>query len=125
MSQLDDPKRWLIQAQYFNRLWHSNDDYLRENETTLDESTKAYYQQYNYSLLNQKQNCQLTALRLAVANNNTEIILELDPHEKGIHGEGIFYSLYPQGEHNLGCHIPKHALMDYLTTKQLAFFQIY
>lgn len=122
---MDDPKYWLTQAQYFNRLWHDSEDYLRTNEDTLDDKTKEYHKQHCRLLLNQKQDCQLTALRLAVLAKDTDVVLELDHHEKGIKGDGIFYSLYPKDDPYLGCHIPKHALMAYLTAKQLAFFDIH
>lgn len=121
---LDDPKYWLTKARHFNRLWHECDDHLRSIQDTLSEHERHYQEQYCLLLRNQKQDCQLTALRLAVLSETTDIILELDHHEKGVHGDGVFYSLYPKDDFYTGCHIPKHALEEYLTPKQLAFFNI-
>lgn len=129
--QIPDPSSWLIYAAYYNRLWHQCDDFLRTNPPPkLSETENSYYKSRRTMLLNQKQNCQLTALRLTYSeyqlkeSSEHDLVLELDPHEKGMNDDGVFYSLYSQRHPNSRCHIPYSALLENLTKKELAFFNI-
>jgi hypothetical protein len=135
--QIHDPSSWLIHASYYNRLWHQCDDFLRTDPLPeLSDTEDSYYKSRRSMLLNQKLNCQLTALRMAysqVQKKETlehDLVLVIDPDEKGIKGDGIFYSLYAQ--HSLTtnsltttkCHIPYSALLENLTEKEQLFFNI-
>lgn len=129
--QVQDPSSWMIHASYYNHLWHQCDDFLRTDPLPeLSETEDKYYKSRRTTLLNQKQNCQLTALRLTytesqlTASPEQKLVLVLDPHEKGINGDGVFYSLYAHQHPNSKCHIPRSTLLENLTTKEQIFFNI-
>lgn len=121
------PTAWLMRAKLFNTLWHECLDFLHSDPPPdLSEIEQKFYQHKAQMLLQQKANCQITALNLVYqADYPTErIVLTIDPDEKGIDGDGVFYSLYPQGQFHLACHIPKDELLKNLTQKQCEFFNI-
>lgn len=129
--QTQDPSSWLVHAAYYNGLWHQCDDSLRTTPLLkLSETENNYYKSRRTLLLNQKQNCQLTALRLTYSesqlkkNSDHDIVLVLDPHEKGVSGESVFYSLYSHQQPNYRCHIPYSVLLENLTTKEQDFFNL-
>lgn len=129
--QIQDQSNWLIHAAYYNGLWHQCDDFLRTNPPPeLSKTESSYYKSKCTLLLNQKKNCQITALRLTYSENELEgssehgLVLELDPNEKGVNGDGVFYSLYSHRHPKVRCHIPYSDLLENLTTKELSFFNI-
>lgn len=129
--QIQEPSSWLIHAAYYNRLWHQCDGFLRtESPAELSETEDSYYRSRRTVLLNQKLNCQLTALRVAYSKVQLKEVLEhdlvlvLDPYEKGINGDGVFYSLYAHENLNVKCHIPHADLLENLTAKEQIFFNI-
>lgn len=129
--QIQNPSSWLIHASYYNRLWHQCDDFLRTDSLPdFSEAEDSYYKSRRTLLLNQKQNCQLTALRLTYSDGHQkdssehDLVLVLDSHEKGVNGEGVFYSLYARQHPDSRCHIPHSALLENLTTKELIFFNL-
>jgi len=129
--QIQDVSTWLIHAADYNKLWHQCDDFLRTKPPPeLSENENNYYRSQRTLLLNQKQSCQLTALRLTYSQNQLneysehDLILVLDPDEKGVNGDGIFYSLYARQYPDRKCHIPHSILLENLTTKELVFFNI-
>lgn len=124
---MNSPSHWLARANYFNRLWHKCLDFLHSDPPpNLSETEQHFFQHKAQMLLQQKANCQITALNLVYqADYPAEpIILTIDPNEKGIDGDGVFYSLYPQGQFHLACHIPKDELLKNLTQAQCEFFKI-
>lgn len=129
--QTQDASTWLIHAVYYNNLWHQCDDYLRTNPLPeLSKVENNYYKSRRTLLLNQKQNCQLTALRLTYSESQLneylehDLILMLDPDEKGINGDGVFYSLYARQHPDRKCHIPYSVLLENLTKKEQIFFNL-
>lgn len=129
--QTQNPSSWLIRAAHYNRLWHQCDDFLRAEITVkLSENESRYYNSRRTLLLNQKQNCQLTALRLTYSDSQLtgqlehDLVLEIDPYEKGISGDGVFYSLYTQQQPHSKCHIPYRILLENLTKKEQVFFNL-
>lgn len=126
-----DASIWLIHASYYNSLWHQCDEFLRTNPIPeLSKTEDSYHKSQRTLVLNQKQNCQLTALRLTYSESQLneysehDLILVLDPDERGVSGDGIFYSLYARQYPDRKCHIPHSALLENLTTKELVFFNI-
>ena len=129
--KIQEPLYWLIRAAHYNRLWHQCDDFLRADSCSeLSDIESNYYQIRRTLLLNQKQNCQLTALRLTYSKHQLaeshkySLVIELDPHEKGVKGDGVFYSLYAHQQPHNKCHIPYRVLLENLTTKEQRFFNL-
>lgn len=129
--QIQDVSIWLIHAAYYNNLWHQCDNFLRTSPLPeLNKTENSYHKSQRTLLLNQKQNCQLTALRLTYSESQLneysehDLILIIDPYEKGMNGDGIFYSLYVRQHPDRKCHIPHNVLLENLTTKELVFFNI-
>lgn len=122
---LSTPTAWLMRAKSFNTLWHECLDFLHNDPPpNLSDIEQKFYYHQSQMFLEQKLNCQLTALTLVYeANNQSEpIVLSIDENEKGIAGDGVFYSLYPKGQFHLACHIPKDELLKNLTQAQCEFF---
>ena len=120
---------WIKQAADFNNQWEDIENkhqalQKKLNISLLEQCKLEFYQQQIKLLTQQKDNCQIMALRLAFhqATTLTEspIIIELDPNESG-----KVYSLESRDLKNkYRCHIPKQKLVQYLTNKELLFFQI-
>lgn len=133
MADLQDIHTFLKQAHYFNGLWHDMIDKLYQEPTTnIDEVQRQLYEAQVSLFLQQKTDCQITALHMAyhhaLENNlsydECQVVLQYDPNEKGISGDGVFYGLYPKNEFKLACHIPKDELLNHLTVKQQQFFNL-
>lgn len=133
LNDLDDVIGHLVNAKYFNRLWHSQIEFVNSSQLShLSLIEQEFIHVYIHALLAQKTNCQMTALCIvydkAIQSNwNYEscgLVLELDANEKGVDGNGVYYGLYPKGRFDLACHIPKEKLLDGLTYKQQQFFNL-
>lgn len=124
----DNALFWLNYAKYFNDLWHSL-DYLHDEHfdtTSFNKDELNLYQAQQMAFITQKNHCQLTALHLAYQQANQQVIsVTLDTNEQGIHGDGIFYSVYAYGKSpDTGLHIPKDILFNGLTQSQQQFFNL-
>lgn len=126
---LDDPMFYLQNAKYFNGLWHEQMDLLLSN--SIESETQQILANTQAKLyLAQKRDCQLTALHMVYDEamqegydySNCGMILEIDPNEKGVSGDEVYYGLYPMKWFGLACHIPKHELLEGLTHKECQFF---
>lgn len=120
---------WLIYASYFNKLWHQCDNFIRQDSFIhLSKGDQEFYDAKRLTLRNQKQTCQLTALRLFYDNHlldyQSNLILTVDTNETGINDDGIFYSLYSQSSPEHKCHIPYPILIKNLTKKEQKFFNL-
>lgn len=121
---------WLIHANYYNRLWHQCIDFIH-SDAFLDksEAEKIFYEHEKRLLLNQKVNCQVTALRTAYTkskidpNYQHKLTLALDEDERGVNGDGVFYTLYSNNNPNEKCHIPHRDLERHLTQSEKEFFE--
>lgn len=128
-NALGDPIFYLQNAKYFNGLWHEQVDLLLSNSIESEtEQTLAQAQAKLY--LTQKRDCQLTALHMVYDKAmqdghdyaNCGMVLQIDPNEKGVSGDEVYYGLYPVGRFGLACHIPRHELLAGLTQRQCQFF---
>lgn len=121
---------WLVHASYYNRLWHQCID-LIHSDVFLDksEAEKSFYEQEKRLLLNQKINCQITALKTVYTKSRLdpdyqhELTLVLDENEHGVSGDGVFYTLYSNNNPNEKCHIPHEDLKKHLTKSEKYFFE--
>ncbi|WP_230655820.1 hypothetical protein [Psychrobacter sp. I-STPA10] len=120
---------WIKQAANFNNQWKDTENKYqvlqqKENISSLEQCKLEFYQQQIRLLTQQKDNCQIMALRLAYHQTTilteSPIIIELDPNETG-----EIYSLESKDlEGKYRCHIPKQKLIQYFTDEELQFFQI-
>lgn len=130
-DSLDNPIFYLKNAKCFNGLWHKTQELLFSN-IEMSETDKLLMSAEIAMYLAQKQSNQLTALRkaydkaqmLGMDYDECGLVLALDPNEKGVSGEGVYYGLYPVGQFDLACHIPKESLLAGLTVRECQFFNL-
>lgn len=112
-----DTRFYLQKAHDFNTAWKEAEELL-ENPVQLTGQQHRYYHHKANFMRQQKNNCQIMAIRQAYLDNQQGKAHGLVFYQDTDH-EGEVYSLSVQ--HGNRCHIPKNVLLEHLTQEEIDF----